>query len=149
MNNIGKLISPFLERLGIDSSVRLQRIRQEWSDIFNEPLSSHMWPSSLKDGELLINVDSPVWLQQISFFKDEIIRKLGPSGVKGVRLRLGKTDYRQKVTGERRLPATLTASTLQYIEDTVSEINDEEIKDSIRKAMEKAFSFHPSNQKIG
>ncbi|GAB4424591.1 MAG: hypothetical protein OHK0032_19050 [Thermodesulfovibrionales bacterium] len=149
MNSIGRLISPFLERLGIEESVRLEGIRKEWSNIFGSPLSLHMWPSSLKNGELLISVDSPVWLQQISFYKDEIIKKLNPSGVKDVRFRLGKTGYSQKVTVQRKRPTanSLSASTLQYIEDTVSEINDGEIKDSIRKAMEKSFSFHSFNAK--
>lgn len=142
MNRLGKLISPFLKQSGIEEAVRLERIKEEWEDIFNEPLSSHMYPLSLKDGELLINIDSPVWLQQVSFYKDDIARKLSPFEVKGVRFRLGRiaSGYSARTTKPAQSAGkSISPEAAREIEDAVSGIKDQELMESIRKAMEKSF----------
>lgn len=145
VNRVGAIISPFLKKLGVDEAVRLERIRGEWPDIFNEPLSLHMCPVSLKNSELLINVDSSVWLQQLSFLKQEIIGKLTAYGVANVRFRLGKATAAppRKAPGSQgaKTPdVPIDKDTLQYIIETVSEIHDDELRESIRKSMEKTFS---------
>lgn len=142
MNRLGKLISPFLKQSGIEEAVRFERIKQEWSDIFNEPLSSHMYPISLKDGELLINIDSPVWLQQVSFYKDDIVRKLSLFEVKGVRFRLGRIasgDNARTAKPAQSSGKSISPEAARDIEDAISGIKDEELRESIRKVMEKSF----------
>lgn len=142
MNRLGKLISPFLKQSGIEEAVRLERIKEEWLDIFNEPLSSHMYPFSLKDGELLINIDSPVWLQQVSFYKDDIAGKLSPFEVKGVRFRLGRIASGNNARTTKPVQSSgksISTEAARDIEDAVSGIKDQELRESIRKVMEKSF----------
>lgn len=142
MNRLGELISPFLKQAGIEEAVRLERIKEEWLDIFNEPLSSHMYPISLKDGELLINIDSPVWLQQVSFYKDDIARKLSPFEVKGVRFRLGRIasgDNARTTKPAQSSGKSISPEAARDIEDAISGIKDQELRESIRKVMEKSF----------
>lgn len=143
MNRIGSLISPFVRSLGIEGALRLAEIRREWAALFGEPLSLHMSPASMRNDELLINVDSPVWLQQISFYKTDIVKKLSRFRIAGVRFRLGKIRPEKGVATNQHSVLTkknLDAVTMQYIEQTVSAIRDDEIKESVRKAMEKSFS---------
>ncbi len=142
MNRLGKLISPFLKQSGIEEAVRFERIKEEWLDVFNEPLSSHMYPISLKDGELLINIDSPVWLQQVSFYKDDIVRKLSPFEVKGVRFRLGRIasgDNARTTKPAQSSGKSISPEAARDIEDAISVIKDQELRESIRKVMEKSF----------
>ena len=142
MNRLGGLLSPLLKGLGIEEAVRFEGIKGEWTNIFREPLSLHMYPSRLKNGELLINVDSAVWLQQISFYKAEIIRNLGPFGVKDVRFRIGKADTKRTPPSQRpqQKKSSLDGAALRQIEETVSGIKDSPVKESIRRAMEKSLS---------
>jgi len=143
VNRIGNLLSPLVKNLGIEGALKLEVIETEWTRIFGEPLSLHTCPANLQNGGLLIHVDSPVWLQQISFYKDDIVKKLSPLGVKEVRLRLGKIRPGKKTATPQSAEAqyvSLDTDTLQYIEDTVSGINDPELRECIRKAMGKAFS---------
>lgn len=142
MNRIGGLISPLVKGLGIEEAVRFEGIKGEWAGIFAEPLSLHMFPSRLKNGELLINVDSAVWLQQISFYKTEILKNLSPFGVIDVRFRIGKTDARKTGAPQRaqRKEFPLDSSALRQIEETVSGIEDGPVKESIRRAMAKSLS---------
>ena len=63
MKKAEAVLGPMLKRLGIESGVKLERVRKDWNDIFDHDLVSHMYPALLKEGELLLNVDSPVWMQ--------------------------------------------------------------------------------------
>jgi Dna[CI] antecedent, DciA len=137
----GPLLSPLLRRLGIDEDVRLQRIRNDWPTLFDKPLSMHMSPSKLFEGDLLLSVDSPVWMQQLGFCKKEILNKLAAYGVKDVRFRIGRISQKQK---SGRVASALTPSELSteenlFISGVVSGIDDETIRESICKAMEKSL----------
>ncbi|MDP2167008.1 MAG: DUF721 domain-containing protein [Thermodesulfovibrionales bacterium] len=91
MERAGLQIHSIMKGLGLEDGLRFYRIMSCWDETFQPPLSLHMRPARLKEAELLINVDSPLWLQQISFLKEDIIGRLGPFGVKKIRLRLGST----------------------------------------------------------
>jgi len=143
VKRIGNLISPFVKSLGIEGALRLEGIRGEWAVLFGEPLSLHMSPVSLRNDELLIAVDSPVWLQQISFYRKDVLAKLKPFQVAEVRFRLGQ--IRQAREPRRKtvaLPAKkpLDRNALHFIEQTLSGLDDDALRESIRKVMEKAFS---------
>lgn len=144
MKRIGSLISPFVKSLGIEGALTLEGIRGEWAVLFGEPLSLHMSPVSLRNDELLIAVDSPVWLQQISFYRKDIIEKLRPFHVAEVRFRLGKIRQTRELREKPAPPPArkaLDKDTLHFIEQTLSEMEDDPLRRSIRKLMEKAFSI--------
>jgi predicted nucleic acid-binding Zn ribbon protein len=73
--------------LGLESGLRLERMRARWDTIFGEPMALHAYPISLSEGELLIGVDSPVWLQELSFRKAALVEKLSEFGVSAIRLK--------------------------------------------------------------
>lgn len=141
MERADSLLTPLIRNLGIEDAVRQGYIKKEWACIFERPVSLHMSPANLKEGELLINVDSPVWLQQLSFYKETIIKKLHPFGIKTVRFKLGRVlpEKKQDKTTSRR--QALTTNEHSYIEETVSSIPDQELKDRIKKAIEKSIVF--------
>jgi hypothetical protein len=142
VKRVGNLISPLVAGLGLEEAMRFERIKKEWSDIFREPLSLHMSPCSLKQGELLITVDSPVWHQQLIFLKSEILKNVGPFGVKEVRFRVGKVHTKTKDLPRplQQKPPSLDHASLQQIEETVSGLKEGPVKESIRKTMEKSLS---------
>ncbi len=141
MNRIRGLLSPILKGLGIEEAVRLEGIRGEWTNIFREPLSLHMSPSRLQNGEMLIHVDSSVWLQQITFYREQILRSLAPFGVRDLRFRIGRIGAgKAGVPRSQQKKASLDDAALRQIEEAVSGIGDGPVKESIRRAMEKALS---------
>jgi len=133
------LLAPILKNLGIEEGVRLAQIKNNWHKIFEKPLSLHMSPSKLSECELLLNVDSPIWLQQLGYYKREITQKLYPYGVKDVRFRLGRISQVKKTESHSRKTAELSSEDTFFIEDAVSKIEDETIKESAKRAMEKSF----------
>jgi hypothetical protein len=101
-----------------------------------------MSPSFLSGNELLLTVDSPVWLQELKFYQEDIITKLALYEVKTVRFRLGRVNAAENAeTGREGGKAKpLTAHDRSFIEDTVSTIEDEELREVVKKAMGKAIA---------
>jgi len=136
------VLIPFIRELGIEDGVKLAEIRRNWYNLFDKPLSYHMSPLILSKGEILLNVDSPVWLQELTFYKEDIIKKMSSYGVKTVRFRLGRVSTKVKsgIQGQKSRVKQLTTEELSYIEETVSKINDEKLKETVQKAMKKSFA---------
>lgn len=142
MKRADSLLNPFIRELGIEDGVKLAEIRRNWYNLFDKPLSYHMSPFILSKGEILLNVDSPVWLQELTFYKEDIIKKMSSYGVKTVRFRLGRVSTKVKsgIQGWKSRVKQLTTEELSYIEETVSKINDEKLKETVQKAMKKSFA---------
>ncbi len=96
----------------------------------------------MSDGELLIAVDSPVWLQELQFLQEEIVRKLDPYGVKRVRFRLGRIAVMEKPGSRSRKPASKSIKPDEqvFIDETTSQIKDESLQAALKAAMRKSIT---------
>jgi hypothetical protein len=142
VKRVDSLLGSLIKNLEIEDGVRLAEIKKNWQALFRKPLPSHMAPSRLSEGNLLLNVDSPVWLQEMNIHREEIIQKLTPFGVRSVRFRLGKisTATTSGVKSQKTKSRTLNAEELSYIEQTISQINDDRLKRTVKTALERAIS---------
>lgn len=142
MRRLGTLISSVTQGMGMEEAMRFERLRKEWKRVFREPLSLHMSPHSLKNSELLVHTDSPVWLQQLTFFKADILSALAPFGVTTVRFKIGRLFPYTKNNPRQQEPphAAPDPHAAKIIEETVSGLADDGVRESIRKAMERSFA---------
>lgn len=139
MEKAGSLLGPVVKRLGIESGVRLSRIKNDWHNLFERPLSLHMSPSRLTEGELLLNVDSPIWIQQLNFLKKEILAKLSGHGVREIRFRIGKVSHVRNSEETCQKPSELSSDDASFIECLVNQISDAELRNAVRAAAEKSL----------
>lgn len=139
MNRAETVLGPMLRQLGIENGVRLQRIRNDWPDIFEKSISSHMFPAALKEGELLLHVESPAWMQQLTYFKKEITRKLASYEITEVRFSLGNITRRREKQEAPKPLRTLSPEDISFAASVVAGIGNKELRDSIRKAIEKSL----------
>jgi hypothetical protein len=136
------LLAPFLKDSGIENGVAFAEIKKNWAGLFQKPLSLHMSPCMLNAGELLINVDSPAWLQELNFFREDIRKKLALYGIRSVRFRLGRIsmpgipDNRSRGKGTKEL----SKEERLFIDDAITRIDDESTKRTLKKAIEKAIT---------
>lgn len=142
MEKTDSLLGPLLRRLGIEDGVRLARIQAAWDGIFDRPLSQHISPARYAEGELLINVESPPWLQQLSYCKRDIIAKLRPFGVRDVRFRIGRI-YRKSERTDQPAEKTLAPEDRQFIRELIAGVSDEDLRDAVRAAAERSLSKTP------
>ncbi|MCL4457952.1 MAG: DUF721 domain-containing protein [Nitrospirae bacterium] len=143
MKSVGSLLSSLLKNLGIEDKIALSSLQKEWRSLFNEPLSLHTYPTDMKNGELSVNVDSPAWLAQLKFFKQEMTKKLAAYGIKEIRFKHGTVYHKsgQGTKGKRQndfeqKSKHIAPSDLQWIDETVSAVADTELKEDIKRAIE-------------
>ncbi len=139
MKKAGSLLDPILRQLGIEAGVRLAQMKGEWPSLFEKPLSLHMAPGRLSEGELLLFVDSPLWIQQLNYYKQEIIAKLARYGVRDVRFRLGRVSGPGQAAEEpRQLPA-LSDEETNFIDGLANVAGDPELGRAVRAAAERSL----------
>lgn len=152
MKRVGALISPVINRLGLEEAVTVEGLQHSWGSLFREPLSLHTFPAALKNGELLMTVDSSAWLHELTFLKSDLLKRLQPLGVKDIRFRIGRVRMRKptRVAEGRYERRQLRKEDLGEIERVSSAIPDTALRERIRKAMEVSFSAQkprgPENQ---
>lgn len=145
MEKVGSILSSTLRDLNLEERVAFESLRQRWQTLFKEPLSCHIFPAAFRDGELLINVDSPAWLQQVKFFKKEIIERLGDLPIKDIRFRHGRVhEASHENSGDKKTKGSkevreLPESDILWIGQTVSTIGDPDLREDLKKTIEKAI----------
>ena len=140
MKKTGAVLGPLLRNLGLESGVRLARIKNDWYEIFDEQITSHLFPVSFSDRELLLHVTSPIWMQQCSYHKSEIIKKLSAYDVQDIRFRLGRIPQKKQAISPPRKTSELTPENRFFISELLSDVSDESLKESIKKALEKSLT---------
>lgn len=140
---VNVLLNSLFRNLGISDRIRLEALRRQWRTIFAGSLSLHTAPVELKASKLVIAVDSPAWLQHLKFLNKEILDKIASHHIRNIQFRLGSVHF----DSERPIPdkkaslsdfRELTNDDRAAIDRAVSEIGDDELKNVIRQAMEKA-----------
>jgi hypothetical protein len=141
MKRADSLLRSLISDLGIEDAVRLDEIKRNWNTLFREPLSFHMTPAAFSRKELLIVVDSPVWLQELKFYKEDIMKKLKLYGVAAIKFRLGRVPtQRSKSAGRKQEARKITENGHVFIREAVAGIGDKDLKKSLTVVLEKALS---------
>ena len=142
MRRADSLLAPLISDLGIRDGVRLAGIRKDWSSIFADPVPLHTYPLTLSGDELLVAVDSPVWLQELHFYKENIVKKLASYGVNAVRFRIGRVSAPAKPGGRSRKAGirSLTDKELAFIQEEAANIRDDSLKERLKTIIEKAIT---------
>ena len=131
MNSLRNILGKFAKHNGIDSGVALNNLRKQWTKLVGKPIAVHTYPDSVKSGSLSIVVDTPQWIHHLGFYKKEILDKLKPLGVNSIRFRLGKIpEYMNEDVSPE--DSELSEEDLRYIDNTVKNLKDEELKETFR-----------------
>ncbi|MDA8431359.1 MAG: DUF721 domain-containing protein [Nitrospiraceae bacterium] len=139
MEKAGSLLGPVLRQLGIETGVRLEQMKREWHTLFDKPLSAHMSPGRLSEGELLLFVDSPIWIQQLTYYRKEITGKLARYGVKDVKFLLGRvTRPRQVPDAPAPLPP-LSPEESEFVERLEQAAGNRELGRAVKAAAERSI----------
>jgi len=139
MRRVGAQIRKLARGLGFEGSLTLSRIRARWDELIGPPVSLHSWPVFLERGTLTLAVESPAWLQQMSFYSEQIKGKLTEFSINAVKLRVGRVPERDKPGNNDNAPDTATAlsdDAREFIQEEASNISTPELKDHIVRAME-------------
>jgi predicted nucleic acid-binding Zn ribbon protein len=72
----------------------MTRIWEIWDDAVGKPIAMNAKPNTFRDGILIVNVSSSVWIHQLKFLEQEMManinQQLGSTMVKQLRFKIGK-----------------------------------------------------------
>jgi hypothetical protein len=124
-----------MKDLGMENAMRFHLIETQWDRLMGGTLALHASPANLSGAQLLIFVDAPAWLQELSFRKAEIIKKLEAFGIRDVRFKVGRTRKPLPKPVSTSRPLTEAEKTL--ITEILSPIKDAEVREHARLAIER------------
>lgn len=73
---VGGLISEMLKGLDMQTRVKEQTCLLVWDDVVGEQVASAAQPEFIRDGKLFVVAKSPVWANELTFYKQGIMEKL-------------------------------------------------------------------------
>ena len=73
---IGKILADVVRDLGLSKKLSEQRAVVEWSEIVGRRVAEHATALRVDNGRLFVEVDSPVWSQELTLMKRKILRQI-------------------------------------------------------------------------
>jgi len=89
-----KLVPLVMKRLGLEQRLQQSRVFSLWPQIVGSDIARHAQPVSLRHGLLVLAVDHPVWLQELSRYHKPLIlqkvqERIGKKTVRDIVFRIG------------------------------------------------------------
>ncbi len=73
---IRDVIPNVLSSLGLKKKIERQKALFVWDRVVGRDIRKHTKPRYVRGKRIWVDVDDPVWIQQLSFLKSEILKKL-------------------------------------------------------------------------
>ena len=91
---IGSVLEQMASRLGIKKQLKKAQVINEWADIVGERIANETRPDHIRGVILFVDCSSPVWAQQLTLLRPDILKKIrgrvGPGVVVDVRFKTGR-----------------------------------------------------------
>ena len=92
-DSFSSILDAVAQRLGLSVKLIEQRIARDWVEIVGEQIAAHTRPEHLRGRRLSVLVDHSVWMQQLSFLKPDLLRRIrvhtGGETVQDLQFRIG------------------------------------------------------------
>ncbi len=139
--SIQSILEKTLKTLEIEVPLKTYSIVGAWSEIVGESVAGHSQPRSIRNQILFIDVAHPTWMQQLQFLKPTLLNQvnafLGEPLIQDIRFKLGKVSPTLPAPPKTLLmeDERLDQGTLDRIENLLQEIDDQEVRKSLRKVL--------------
>lgn len=140
---VSDILTSSFAKLGIAEKIKEYRVKKAWPECVGDVIAKNAAPHNLIGKTLYCSVLSSSWMTELNYRKGEIIKRLnlkmdGPV-VAEIIFRMG--SFKPEAPARRPEPAIKKALSQEqnvFIEKTVSQIKDAELKAAIKRAMEEA-----------
>lgn len=139
MIKLSPLFIDILTELGLYEEFQLNILRRDLKKLIKPPLSFHIYPAYLKNGRLIVSVDSNEWLYEINLHKQDFLKRFRKYGVRDIKFRLGKIP--KQSSGEKKTAPSVEIEIPSELLDRVSEnIKDTALRDALIKAIKASIA---------
>ncbi len=137
---VGGLLKKLLGDKGYDERLPRYQAWLVWDKVVGEQIAKRARPLRIRDKILEVQVDHPVWMQQLQMLKPQILRKLHTElpncDIEDIYLRRGTPQPAQKTIEVPRLEwqkEQLSDAELAEVEQSLTGLKNGEIKDEMRR----------------
>jgi predicted nucleic acid-binding Zn ribbon protein len=151
--SLHSILEKTLKALEIDVPLKTYSILGAWNKIVGESVAEHSQPRSIRNRILFIDVSHSTWMQQLQFLKPTLLEKintfLGESLIQDIRFKLGKISPTMPASTKTHSleDEKLDKATLDRIENLLQEIDDDQIRKSLRDVLIKGAKLEQSRRK--
>jgi hypothetical protein len=148
-DRLGKILSPYLARIGLLQKMGEQRVRDCWEQIVGKAVAEATQPFRCRNRVFQVKVVSSVWMQELQFHKEMMIRKLnefcGHPLVRDVWFFLGEKEKAKEIpaVGTTRKGAgengDLSQEEISRMEREVGRLHDREMKEIFLRVFAKGL----------
>lgn len=152
-DSFSSILDAVAQRLGLSAKLVEQRIAREWADIVGEQVAAHTRPESIRGRRLSVLVDHSLWMQQLSFLKPDLLRRIrvhtGGETVQDLVFRIGDLSRCPSPSPTPRGGAVVSAvepppHLIREAEPLTAGIADPALRERFTKAIAKALVSLPS-----
>lgn len=124
-------------KLNLEKKLGEYLAMNKWEEVVGETLSQHTKPAYVKDGILYVYVDSSVWVQELSLFKNNLIEKLNdsvalPNVIKDIVFIDKGKSFKKERSKQKKKEIRLSLQEEERIAKIVEDIKDEELREILR-----------------
>lgn len=141
IDRLSATIGKILKARGLEGRLNEYRVFGIWEKTVGKVIAHHAQPQGVRGKKLMLIVDSPAWMQQLSLLKPEIIEKvnrgLGKDAIRDITLKLGEVASKEGPADEVLVRLILDPEDRAKIEQYVHEISDTEMRKAVKRVIEK------------
>ena len=141
---VSSLLKEILGQPGFGEQITRHQAWLVWDQLVGEQIAARARPLRLRQGVLEVQVDYPVWMQQLQMLKPQILEKISAkipnAGITDIYLRQTRSvqSYKAKKTrqADEAPPWTkieLTTAEKQAIEEELATVKNSDLKNEMRK----------------
>jgi Protein of unknown function (DUF721). len=144
---LGQIIRKVAKREGLPLHAADMRLLNFWDRAVGPQVAAQTYPEDIRRGILQVRVSSSVWMHQLQFLKEDILRKLhdvmGSDSVKGFRFSIGEIPRLAPAPKPDAPPREVLGTSLlkprdrRLIEESVATVADPELRELLKRVMTK------------
>ena len=140
---VGSLVKQLLGQPGLGEQLTRHQAWLIWDQLVGKQIAAHARPLKLRKGVLEVQVDHPVWMQQLQLLKPQIMQKITAqipnAGITDIYLRQTRNckSYQPRNKTKQGPPAwmqtKLTTDEKEFIESELANVDNPAVKNEMRK----------------
>ncbi|MFH1757434.1 MAG: DUF721 domain-containing protein [Pseudomonadota bacterium] len=153
---VGDILKNYCNRVGLNRRMNEKRLLDVWEEAVGEAVAKRTEPMRIKNRILYLKVTNSVWMQQLQFMKEVIVKKLhektGIDFLQDIRFFIGEVGPMEKEAKGGSLKRDLTplsGSDWEQINKEVSGVQDPEMQEILSGLYSKALAVERNQRKKG
>jgi hypothetical protein len=151
---LGEILHKILKKRNIPHASTDRHLLNIWRRAVGPQIAAQTHPDILKRGSLFVRVSAPVWLHQLQFMKEEILRKINELSVKeevrNLFLTIGELPSSSGASGQTSPDTPLSPLPVRdrnMMRNSLATIRDPELREILERVMIREISRRRQREK--